>query len=489
MSRFVFLFALLIAARCFAAPHPVYVVLWFDTEDFIDPRSDDAAMEIAERLRALGVRATFKVVGEKARFLEKNGRHDVIEALRFHDIGSHGTYHSLHPTPSEYLETMDLNEGAAQFYAHEISGVRDVARVFGQYPSCYGQPGASFGPHKYLALPKLGIPIYFDSISHLDLDAQPFWYEGILNELAGKPYLVRPSLDSPPGIAEGRKEFDDVYAKLQAQGGGLVSVVYHPTEFVNAEFWDAANFSRGASPRRNEWRLPKPHSEARIKRAYEVLEEFVEYGKTKPGVQFITVAEFGRIYTDLAPSRKLSTEQVKKLADSFQTRIDFARMGDYSLSAAEITGAMVNWTLADDAARGQGITIRTALAPQSQGKSSPRNVHLTRDEWLDACRWADEFIRENRRLPATVWYGIHSLSIEDFAATLAGDIAAGYPDAPQVPVRQANCGFCERVALDDEQVFDWVIHPEGFRGPNILKLTRLLAWSLKPAVAPGVGGR
>jgi hypothetical protein len=59
----------------------------------------------------------------------------------------------------------------------------------------------------------------------------------------------------------------------------------------------------------------------------------------------------------------------------------------------------------------------------------------------------------------------------------------------QVPVRQANCGFCERVALDDEQVFDWVIHPEGFRGPNILKLTRLLAWSLKPAVAPGVGGR
>ena len=100
-----------------------------------------------------------------------------------------------------------------------------------------------------------------------------------------------------------------------------------------------------------------------------------------------TVAEFGRIYADLAPSRKLSSEQIKKLAASFQTRIDFAGMDGYSLSAAEITAAMVAWTLADEEARRPGIGVRRVLAPHSQGKTNPRKVHLTRDDWLDACRW------------------------------------------------------------------------------------------------------
>jgi hypothetical protein len=40
----------------------VYVLLWFDTEDYILPQSDDSAKRIAEMLTGLGVRATFKVV-------------------------------------------------------------------------------------------------------------------------------------------------------------------------------------------------------------------------------------------------------------------------------------------------------------------------------------------------------------------------------------------------------------------------------------------
>ena len=76
MSRLIAL-CLLFAVAAFAAG-PVYVVLWFDTEDYIEPSADDAALRIASDLRALGVRATFKVVGEKARVLESRGRRDVI---------------------------------------------------------------------------------------------------------------------------------------------------------------------------------------------------------------------------------------------------------------------------------------------------------------------------------------------------------------------------------------------------------------------------
>ena len=76
------------------------VILWFDTEDYLLPADDDAAKRLAEMLSQRGIRATFKVVGEKARVLEKRGRTDVIAALRKHDIAYHSNLHSVHPTPT-----------------------------------------------------------------------------------------------------------------------------------------------------------------------------------------------------------------------------------------------------------------------------------------------------------------------------------------------------------------------------------------------------
>src|SRR5215212_314239 len=97
------------------AAAPVHVLLWFDTEDYVDPASDDAALRIATDLSNLGVRATFKVVGEKARVLEARKRTDVIRALSRHAIGYHSNYHSIHPTPAEYLRQFGALEGAAEF--------------------------------------------------------------------------------------------------------------------------------------------------------------------------------------------------------------------------------------------------------------------------------------------------------------------------------------------------------------------------------------
>src|SRR4051812_5012173 len=62
------------------APLRVDVIFWFDTEDYLLPADDDACKRLADMLTKKDVRATFKVVGEKARVLEKRGRSDVIEA-------------------------------------------------------------------------------------------------------------------------------------------------------------------------------------------------------------------------------------------------------------------------------------------------------------------------------------------------------------------------------------------------------------------------
>src|SRR5579862_318687 len=97
------LLLLLMASMGLRAAGPVYVVLWFDTEDYMEPAADDAALRIATDLEKLGVRATFKVVGEKARVLETRGRRDVIRALVHHDIGYHSNFHSIPPAPALYL--------------------------------------------------------------------------------------------------------------------------------------------------------------------------------------------------------------------------------------------------------------------------------------------------------------------------------------------------------------------------------------------------
>src|SRR5436190_9975475 len=118
-----FLLALLLSVSLLPAATPVYVILWFDTEDYIEPAADDAALRIANDLTAAGVGATFKVVGEKARVLEKRGRKDVIAALSKHTIGYHSNWHSVHPAPAEYLRALSFMEGAQEFERREGPGV------------------------------------------------------------------------------------------------------------------------------------------------------------------------------------------------------------------------------------------------------------------------------------------------------------------------------------------------------------------------------
>src|SRR4051794_16578841 len=112
--QFFAVFALcVVSAASQAAAPPVYVILWFDTEDYILPADDDASLHLAEFLTSAKIRGTFKIVGEKARTLERRGRSDVIEALKKHEIGYHSNFHSVQPTPAVYLNALGWDDGVA----------------------------------------------------------------------------------------------------------------------------------------------------------------------------------------------------------------------------------------------------------------------------------------------------------------------------------------------------------------------------------------
>src|SRR5262245_54247927 len=236
------------AQRAFAADKQqpsVDVILWFDTEDYLLPADDDASKRLAELLTHRGIRATFKVVGEKARVLEKRGRRDVIAALKKHDIGYHANFHSVHPTPSEYLAECGLLDGMDEFARREGYGAADVRRIFSvQTLACYGQPGSSWAAQAIAALPMIGvaphgIPCYVDEGDHVGLNESPFWYAGALNVYHMGRNYTRMELHDPSAVEPAKERVSAIARRLVTEeGGGLISIFYHPCEWVHREFWD-----------------------------------------------------------------------------------------------------------------------------------------------------------------------------------------------------------------------------------------------------------
>ena len=442
------------------AAAPVYVTLWFDTEDYVEPAADDAALRIAQDLTALGVRATFKVVGEKARVLEQRGRWDVVRALALHDIGYHSNFHSFQPTPALYLRDLGFVEGAAEFMRRESPGAADLQRIFGVRPSCYGQPGSSWAPQTLTALRQIGIPVYLDEGTHVGVNEQPFWYGGLLHIFNMGRFQFRAPLDGSEPPASVYQRFDRAVAELAAHGG-VISIYYHPTEFVTAEFWDAVNFAKGANPERNRWQRPRLRTAADAERCFGILHDYISHAKSVPGVHFVTARELLQLYGSATPPRM----DRSRMAQHMTVRQTFFETEAGALSAADMLLALL------------GMEPGVVDGPTTRIASNYRSASIPRPAFEHAKADAASFIRTNQRLPAEVWIGSEKLSLGDFAATLAGDDGA----SPDIVVRQANLEFEKYVSNEPAKVFNWPIHPEGFSAPELLELGRLQAWTLKPA--------
>ncbi len=435
-----------------AAAQKVYWIVWFDTEDYMLPEADDAALRLAQELEKMGVRATFKTVGEKARVLEKRGRRDVIAALKRHDIGYHAENHSIPPTPSVYLSRMGMLEGAAEFERREGQGLKDLERIFGTKASTYGQPGNSWGPQSTIALRRMGIPTYVDEAAHIAMNNQAFWYGGVFHVTNLGPNSVRTELDSPAGLATAKAKFDAAVARVKANGGGVVQTYYHPTEFVTTEFWDGVNFKWGQYTAPENYVMPKKRTRESSEQAYKLFFDFVRHVKSNQDVAITSVDRLLNLY-----DAKLPPVQ----GEVWKQGIGF----EQGRSAAEILTHLL------------GLPDAYVDGPERRGVTSYTGASVARNLWQRALVDARSFITNTKRLPAEVWLGTETLSLADFAATLA---KAGQ----QGPVRieRGTLLFEKQIATDGKRMFNWVIHPQGFDGSNLLELGRLQAWTLKAAV-------
>ncbi len=492
ISKFVFLFLLAsFSSRIQAQTPPINVTLWFDTEDYVLPQSDDAAKRLAEMLTRLGIKATFKVVGEKARVLEQRGRKDVIEALKKHEIGYHSNLHSQHPTPAEYLQNTDWDEGVAEFYARESQGVKDIQRIFGQTPSCYGQPGSSWGPQAYPALKKMGINVYLDEANHVGIDDQPFYYGGMLNIFKMRSNVVRMELFGENNLANGKAKFLAAYEKLKAKGGGTISIYYHPCEWVHQEFWDGVNFSRGANPENKDWKLPKTRSREETEKAFQDFEEYVKFIKMQEGVKYLTTNDLEKVYEDEALNKTYDQPELIRLSRAIKKVITFTHVFDDWLSPSDAFHLLTERALTSHQRKYIPILLKPLQAPTRDFKKPIgliRPIRVSKEKFYEAVADVSEFCKNNGRIPNSVWIGSLNISPADYLATLAWEVEQTYLSGRdfkhpnETLLLEGNFTADKYVADDDPKIFNWVIHPEGFHAPKIMELAKLQAWTLKPAV-------
>ena len=457
----------------------VYVILWFDTEDYLLPASDDAALWVADFLTREGIRGTFKVVGEKARTLERRKRTDVITALKKHEIGYHSNYHSVHPTPAQYLNDLNWDEGVEEFDRREGPGVKDVERVFGQKPSCYGQPGSSWGPQSYGALKKWGM-FYLDSGRHVDLDGKPCHFAGVLN-LYRLTHTIRADLNKPEELEKATERFAEARKKLLAEGGGIVSTVYHPCEWVHLQFWDGVNFAKGANPPRDKWVRPPQKTEEQTRISKRIFVDYVMFMKRFKDVEFITASQAARLYADRAVGRTFRPAELRAIAAKVADGLTHQTHGDYTLSPAEVFDLLNRYVAGEkepkltDAPLGPTSRVIALREPVTADASQLKRT---------AVDVADAMKRSNR-VPGTVWLGSTGVPPEAYLkaiAKVALEMLDGKPMPGSIRFTEAKLDSEKYVASDDPKLWGWVIFPPGFRAPALMDLAKRQAWTVKPAL-------
>ncbi len=449
----------------------IKVLLWFDTEDYITPEADDAFLKLMTMLDKRGVRATFKMVGEKARVLRDRGRTDILSLLSGHEVGFHTDMHSFHPTVTEYLENFGFKDGAYEFEKREGQGFKDVTDITGQHSYCYGQAGASWGPQAFPVLKKWGIPCYLDVHDVVTVDGKPFWYGGLLN-LTALHGIMRMAL-TRDGLDKAKEEYQELIKGMPPAKTAFVSIYYHPCEFSCTEFWDGVNFKRGINTPRSEWKGATLRPEGEMEFYIEQLGQFVDYILSQGNTEFITASQV--LKYENQSKDPLNAEDIKALASRVNDSLYFVEYKGRTLSAADQFSLFCKYLL------GKELEPDFMYGPENDIQTdSYGQVRVS--ELKNAISREFPKVFDFMMLPDYFEAGGIKINPADMACTLAKVIREGLSDEDSVNISKGNLRSQSHVNEEESWGNKWIIFPADLKVPNIIKMAKLQAWTLKPAI-------
>lgn len=453
--------------------------LWFDTSDFINPESEEALAYVLDMLDDLGIRASFKMVGEKVRNLKEHGREDLLTRLARHDLGYHTDVHSFHPTMTQYCEPLAFNAGVAEFERREKKGIEDTREILGKRLVGYGQPGCSWTPDVCPVLKKYGIDVYLDDHFILDVSGQPFSYGGMLNcNTLHRIMRCWPDHENP--VEEALAEFDRLAAEEHSLGDvpeetKLFSIFYHPCEFINRDhFWDLDNCPDGKNLCYDEEgnftgyiKTPLTTFE-RMRERIDTVREFLQ-AIMERGVTFVTMEELPEMVC--RRNREITREDVKGIAETILSTatVNFVEIDGEFVSPVEIFG------LLRQALCGCPLKPVFAYGPQTRccpSLTSP--VHRT--DVMAAMELFDTVLGYPQLLSAYA-VGENTLSAGELCYAAAYFLL--HKDAQECEVKAVTCATEQYVMGSGDWSGYWLFPPH-FPVPNTYEKTRLQCWTLKP---------
>ncbi len=448
------------------------IMLWYDVEDFITPEADDALLALLDMMEELGIRASLKFVAEKIRVLKARGREDILTRLASHEICYHTENHSVHPTQTEYLEHTGFAEGARAFEAREKKGFLDVMEISGQFPTSYGQPGASWAPQVFPVLKKWGIPTYVDSHYILSLEDGPFWYGGILN-LTRLWSTMRVGFHET-GVEEAKASFTAF--ENRAAATQLISIYYHPCEFACTEFWDGVNFAKGQNPPRDQWQSAPLRSREEMLSQVGMLREFLAWTLQKPNVEYITAAESLR-YQQHDPLPLTGTD-VAAMAAAMTKGPDYVLVRDSrSFCPSEVLSLLARYVL------GRHLTPDFAYGPEAD-MPSVIAASVTPKELASAAFVQFDHVMGYRMLPKLYTVGENRLSPLDLFMNLRRAVADGLSaDAPmELTAGEGILVSAKHINTSYDWAKNWIIFPDGLDATSLVGHAKRQCWTLKPAI-------
>jgi len=257
------------------------------------------------------------------------------------------------------------------------------------------------------------------------------------------------------------------------------------------------NFNKGANPPREQWKLPPTKTAEESRQAFQIFEQYVQFIKRFPEVQFITASEAANIYKDKARDREFTEKDIVDIARSVSENLTFQERGDITLSAAEVLAILdlsFSARLNSTTPRDDSVAVtKRSLNEESIGILGPteRITLMSRPittDWSQFCRTSADvadYLHKQGRIPSTVWLGSAPVPPEAYLQALAKitiDLADHKPAPQKIEIRPAKLAVAQYVADDGANLWGWVIFPDGFRAPGMMALARQQSWTLKPAL-------
>jgi hypothetical protein len=337
-----------------------------------------------------------------------------------------------------------------------------------------------------------------DEGTHVGLNEKPFWFAGALVVYHMGQNYTRMDLHSPDAVEPAKKTVSNIAERLRAEGGGLISIFYHPCEWVHQEFWDGVNFRRGANPPRELWKAPPQRSAEETDAAFRRFAEYIDHIRGLPGIRWVTAGDLPSLYPDYSHTQGASeqdlTEFSQRLVSSGATNLDLQVLGNRAYSLAdqfEVLTWAVSQLIEQKSLKFPHPTTGI-LGPDADPPGSREEAHLAWPAFRDTTLDVLGFIKTQQRVPARVFIGPDAVAPADFLYALASAYLY-HSKHGKLPMeegvslgRSLSLKPARQVAQDTPELFGgWIIHKEGFRAPKILEQARLQTWTLKPAIRKG----